>query len=131
MRSDGTVDQIRRIQASHGNAGRVWSRPDNGLWERDWRYMRRYLKGLVVLASLFALLGATVPVASAGPASCEGRTNNTIAKLLGVSTWKASGSTRRSSRRSPTPRRHRAAGTDGYDESAVTWRNGWRLRVMT
>ena len=25
MRSDGTVDQIRRIQASHGNARRVWS----------------------------------------------------------------------------------------------------------
>ena len=81
--------------------------------------MRRYLRRLVVLASLFALLGATVPVASAGPASCEGRTNNTIAKLLecvdleGVREHQAefqaiadaNGGTR-------------AAGTDGYDESA-------------
>ena len=44
--------------------------------------MRRSLKRLVVLASVLALLGATVPVASAGPASCEKRNNNTIAKLL-------------------------------------------------
>ncbi|MGH8952208.1 MAG: M28 family metallopeptidase [Acidimicrobiia bacterium] len=44
--------------------------------------MRRSLKRLVVLASVLALLGATVPVASAGPASCETRNNNTIEKLL-------------------------------------------------
>jgi aminopeptidase Y len=36
-----------------------------------------------VLASVFALLGATVPVATAAPpAACANRTNNTIAKLL-------------------------------------------------
>jgi aminopeptidase Y len=36
-----------------------------------------------VLASIFALLGATVPVATAAPpAACENRSNNTIAKLL-------------------------------------------------
>ena len=44
--------------------------------------MRRSLRRLVVLASVFALLGATVPVASAVPAACENRNNNTIAKLL-------------------------------------------------
>jgi aminopeptidase Y len=36
-----------------------------------------------VLASVFALLGATVPVATAAPpAACANRTNNTLAKLL-------------------------------------------------
>ena len=44
--------------------------------------MRRSLKRLVVLATVLALLGAIVPVASAGPASCETRNNNTVAKLL-------------------------------------------------
>ena len=54
-----------------------------GLGERDWRYMRRSLRRLVVLASVFALLGATVPVATAAPpAACANRSNNTIAKLL-------------------------------------------------
>jgi Zn-dependent M28 family amino/carboxypeptidase len=54
-----------------------------GLGERDWRYMRRSLRRLVVLASIFALLGATVPVATAAPpAACENRNNNTIKKLL-------------------------------------------------
>jgi aminopeptidase Y len=45
--------------------------------------MRRSLRRLVVLASVFALLGATVPVATAAPpAACANRNNNTIAKLL-------------------------------------------------
>ena len=45
--------------------------------------MRRSLRRLVVLASIFALLGATVPVATAAPpAACANRNNNTIAKLL-------------------------------------------------
>jgi aminopeptidase Y len=72
-----------------------------------------------VLASIFALLGATVPVATAAPpAACENRSNNTIAKLLecvdvaGVREHQAAfqaiadanGGTR-------------AAGTSGYDAS--------------
>ncbi len=45
--------------------------------------MRRSLRRLAVLASVFALLGATVPVATAAPpAACANRTNNTLAKLL-------------------------------------------------
>jgi aminopeptidase Y len=73
-----------------------------------------------VLASIFALLGATVPVATAAPPqACENRNNNTIAKLLecveleGVREHQAvfqgiadaNGDTR-------------ASGTSGYDESA-------------
>ncbi len=91
----------------------------HGLGERDWRYMRRSLRRLAILASIFALLGATVPVASAAPAACENRNNNTIAKLLecvdldGVREHQAAfqeiadanGGTR-------------ASGTNGYDESA-------------
>jgi Zn-dependent M28 family amino/carboxypeptidase len=91
-----------------------------GLGERDWRYMRRSLRRLVVLASIFALLGATVPVATAAPpAACDNRNNNTIAKLLecvdlaGVREHQAAfqdiadanGGTR-------------ASGTGGYDQSA-------------
>jgi aminopeptidase Y len=91
-----------------------------GLGERDWRYMRRSLRRLVVLASIFALLGATVPVATAAPPqACENRNNNTIAKLLecvdveGVREHQAAfqeiadanGDTR-------------ASGTPGYDASA-------------
>ncbi len=83
MRTDGLVDEIGRVQVFHGNAEGVWSATGLGLGERDWRYMRRSLRRLVVLASIFALLGATVPVASAAPpAACENRNNNTIAKLL-------------------------------------------------
>ena len=81
--------------------------------------MRRSLRKLVVLASILALLGATVPVATAAPAACENRNNNTIAKLLecvdveGVREHQAefqeiadaNGGTR-------------ASGTTGYDESA-------------
>ena len=73
-----------------------------------------------MLASIFALLGAMVPVASAGPPSCERRNNNTIKKLLecvdveGVREHQAefqaiadaNGGTRTS-------------GTSGYDESAA------------
>jgi Zn-dependent M28 family amino/carboxypeptidase len=45
--------------------------------------MRRSLRKLVLLASIFALLGATVPVATAAPpAACANRNNNTIEKLL-------------------------------------------------
>ena len=82
--------------------------------------MRRSLRKLVVLASILALLGATVPVASAVPAACENRNNNTIQKLLecvdveGVREHQAAfqeiadanGDTR-------------ASGTPGYDESAA------------
>jgi len=90
------------------------------LGERDWRSMRRSLRKLVVLASLLALLGATVPVATAAPpAACTNRNNNTIKKLLecvdleGVREHQAAfqaiadanGGTR-------------ASGTNGYDESA-------------
>jgi aminopeptidase Y len=72
------------------------------------------------LASIFALLGATVPVATAAPpAACANRNNNTIAKLLecvdvtGVREHQAAfqaiadanGGTR-------------ASGTSGYDDSA-------------
>ena len=83
--------------------------------------MRRSLRRLAVLASVFALLGATVPVATAAPpAACENRSNNTINKLLecvdveGVREHQAAfqaiadanGGTR-------------ASGTNGYDESAA------------
>ncbi len=83
--------------------------------------MRRSLRRLVVLASIFALLGATVPVATAAPpAACTNRNNNTIQKLLecvdveGVREHQAvfqdiadaNGGTR-------------ASGTAGYDESAA------------
>ena len=83
--------------------------------------MRRSLRKLVVLASLVALLGATVPVATAAPpAACTNRNNNTIKKLLecvdveGVREHQAAlqaiadanGGTR-------------ASGTSGYDESAA------------
>jgi len=83
--------------------------------------MRRSLRKLVVLASLLALLGATVPVATAAPpAACTNRNNNTIKKLLecvdveGVREHQAAfqaiadanGGTR-------------ASGTSGYDESAA------------
>ncbi len=44
--------------------------------------MRRSPRKLVLVASVLALIGATIPVASAGPASCANRNNNTIAKLL-------------------------------------------------
>jgi len=92
-----------------------------GLGERDRRSMRRSLRKLVVLASILALLGATVPVATAAPpAACTNRNNNTIQKLLecvdveGVREHQAAfqaiadanGGTR-------------ASGTAGYDESAA------------
>jgi aminopeptidase Y len=82
--------------------------------------MRHSFRKLVLLAAIFALLGATVPVAvAAPPAACQGRSNNTIAKLLecvdvsGVREHQAAfqaiadanGGTR-------------ASGTSGYDESA-------------
>jgi Zn-dependent M28 family amino/carboxypeptidase len=91
-------------------------------WESvNWRSMRRSLRKLVVLASILALLGATVPVAAAAPpAACTNRNNNTIQKLLecvdveGVREHQAAfqaiadanGGTR-------------ASGTAGYDESAA------------
>jgi Zn-dependent M28 family amino/carboxypeptidase len=90
-----------------------------GLGERDWRYMRRSLRRLVVLASIFALLGATVPVASAVPAACENRNNNTIAKLLecvdleGVREHQAAFQEIADANDGT-----RASGTDGYDQSA-------------
>ncbi|MET0696795.1 MAG: M28 family peptidase, partial [Acidimicrobiia bacterium] len=82
--------------------------------------MRRSLRKLVVLASILALLGATAPVATAVPAACENRNNNTVQKLLecvdveGVREHQAAfqeiadanGDTR-------------ASGTPGYDESAA------------
>jgi Zn-dependent M28 family amino/carboxypeptidase len=52
------------------------------LGEHDWRTMRTLSRKLVLMASILALIGALTPVASAGPASCETRNNNTIAKLL-------------------------------------------------
>ena len=82
--------------------------------------MRHSFRKLVLLAAIFALLGATVPVAvAAPPEACANRTNNTIAKLLecveldGVREHQAvfqeiadaNGDTR-------------ASGTSGYDESA-------------
>lgn len=81
--------------------------------------MRHSLRKLVLLATILALLGATVPVAAAPPEACAKRTNNTIAKLLecveleGVREHQAvfqeiadaNGDTR-------------ASGTSGYDESA-------------
>ncbi len=82
MRTDGLVDEIGRVQVFHGNADGVCAATGLGLGERDWRYMRRSFRRLVVLASILALLGATVPVASAAPAACENRNNNTIKKLL-------------------------------------------------
>ena len=90
-----------------------------GLGERDWRSMRRSLRRLVVLASIFALLGATVPVASAGPASCERRNNNTIQKLLecvdveGVREHQAAFQAIADANDGT-----RASGTNGYDQSA-------------
>ena len=45
--------------------------------------MRRSFRRLAVLACVFALLGATVPVATAAPpAACANRVNNTLQKLL-------------------------------------------------
>ncbi len=82
MGADGLVDEVGRVQVFHGNGDGVCTATGLGLGERDWRSMRRSLRRLVVLASIFALLGATVPVASAAPAACENRNNNTIAKLL-------------------------------------------------
>jgi len=90
-----------------------------GLGERDWRSMRRSLRRLVVLASIFALLGATVPVASAVPPSCERRNNNTIKKLLecvdveGVREHQAAFQAIADANGG-----NRASGTNGYDESA-------------
>jgi Zn-dependent M28 family amino/carboxypeptidase len=90
-----------------------------GLGERDWRSMRRSLRRLVVLASILALLGATVPVASAVPPSCEGRNNNTIQKLLecvdveGVREHQAAFQAIADANGG-----NRASGMNGYDESA-------------
>ena len=133
MGTDRLVDEVGRVQVFHGNGDRVCATTGHGLGERDWRYMRRSLRKLVVLASILALLGATVPVASAAPAACENRNNNTIKKLLecvdvdGVREHQAefqaiadeNGGTR-------------ASGTNGYDESAdVCGRSEWRPRVTT
>jgi Zn-dependent M28 family amino/carboxypeptidase len=91
-----------------------------GLGEPDWRYMRRSLRKLVVLASILALLGATVPVASAAPAACENRNNNTIKKLLecvdveGVREHQAEFQAIADANDGT-----RASGTNGYDESAA------------
>jgi len=73
-----------------------------------------------VLASIFALLGATVPVATAAPpAACENRNNNTIAKLLecvdleGVREHQAEFQEIADANDGT-----RASGTAGYDQSA-------------
>ena len=91
-----------------------------GLGERDWRYMRRSLRRLVVLASVFALLGATVPVATAAPpAACANRNNNTLKKLLecvdlaGVREHQAAFQAIATANGGT-----RASGTTGYDQSA-------------
>jgi Zn-dependent M28 family amino/carboxypeptidase len=91
-----------------------------GLGEPDWRSMRRSLRKLVVLASILALLGATIPVASAdAPRNCERRNNNTIKKLLecvdveGVREHQAEFQTIANANNGT-----RASGTNGYDESA-------------
>jgi len=81
--------------------------------------MRRSLRKLVVLASILALLGATMPVASAAPAACENRNNNTIKKLLecvdveGVREHQAEFQAIADANDGT-----RASGTDGYDQSA-------------
>jgi Zn-dependent M28 family amino/carboxypeptidase len=120
MRADWLIDEVGRVQVFHGNGDGVWPRRDTGWESVIRRYMRRSFRKLVVLASILALLGATAPVASAAPAACENRNNNTIEKLLecvdveGVREHQAAfqaiadanGGTR-------------ASGTSGYDESAA------------
>jgi Zn-dependent M28 family amino/carboxypeptidase len=80
--------------------------------------MRTLSRKLVLVASILALIAAMTPAASAGPAPCDNRVNNTVAKLLecvdveGVREHQAALQTIADDNGGT-----RASGTPGYDAS--------------
>jgi Zn-dependent M28 family amino/carboxypeptidase len=95
--------------------------PGTGWKATNWRYMRRSLRKLVVLASILALLGATLPVAAADHDSrrCERRNNNSISKLLECVDVRGVREHQRAFQEIADENGGtRVSGTPGYDESA-------------